>query len=146
MAPRRGATAVETAVVVSVALLFIFGILEYARLLYFFHVADNAVREGARYASVRTGDGTTSAQVAATVTAAMHGQEANVTGYAVTVFYADTTTGSAKTGLTWTDVPFTGAIGVEVRGDYTFVLPTFLRFGGPTLPIRVRSLMNSEAN
>src|SRR5438874_2410866 len=56
---RRGATAVETAVVISIALLFIFGIIEYGRFVFFLQVADNAVREAARYAAVHTNDGTT---------------------------------------------------------------------------------------
>jgi Flp pilus assembly protein TadG len=162
---RRGATTVETAVVISVALLFIFGILEYARLLYFFHVADNAAREGARYAVVHTGDGTKAGtktdvpvfdatgqfqapntSVAAVVNYAMNGQQSSLSGtYNVNVSYADPNTGLAKAG-SWSDAPFSGTIGVEVTGTYSFILPTFLRFSGPTLSIRVRSLMNSEAN
>jgi Flp pilus assembly protein TadG len=147
-ARRRGATAVETAVVISVALLFIFGIVEYARLVYFFHVADNAAREGARYAVVHTGDGTTTAQVQAVVTAAMSGQQASLNSgtYAVNVYNADPTTGLAIANTAWTDAPFAGAVGVEVTGTYKFILPTFLKFSGPTLPVKVRSQMTSEAN
>jgi Flp pilus assembly protein TadG len=145
---RSGATAVETAAVISVALLFIFGILEYSRLLYFFHVADNAAREGARYAVVHTGDGTTTAQVQAVVTAAMSGQQASLNSgtFAVNVYNADPTTGLAIASTAWTDAPFIGGVGVEVTGTYKFILPTFLRFNGPTIPIKVRSLMTSEAN
>jgi Flp pilus assembly protein TadG len=161
---RRGATAVETAVVISVALLFVFGILEYARLLYFYHVADNAAREGARYAIVHTGDGTQkgtttdvpsfdasgrflapNTSVAAVVNYGMNGQQKNIAGYTVNVYYADPNTGLSKGG-SWTDAPFSGAIAVEVTGSYQFILPSFLRFSGPNLPIRVRSVMNSEAN
>jgi Flp pilus assembly protein TadG len=147
-ARRRGATAVETAAVVSVALLFIFGIVEYARLLYFFHVADNAAREGARYAVVHTGDGTTTADVQAVVTAAMSGQQASLNSgtFAVSVFNANPDTGLPIANTAWTDAPFAGAVGVEVTGTYKFLLPTFLRFSGPTLPVKVRSLMSSEAN
>src|SRR5947209_3394856 len=138
---RRGATAVETAVVISVALLFIFGILEYARLAYFFHVADNAAREGARYAVVHTGDGTTAAQVQAVVTAAMTGQQATLQPgtFAVNVFNADPTTGAAIASTSWSDSPFTGAIGVQVTGKYAFVLPSFLQFSGPTIPVNVEA-------
>jgi Flp pilus assembly protein TadG len=145
---RRGATAVETAAVISVALLFIFGILEYARLLYFYHVADNAAREGARYAVVHTGDGTSTAQVQAVVTAAMSGQQSSLNSgtFAISVYNADPSTGNAIASTAWSDAPFTGAVGVEVTGTYKFVLPTFLRFAGPTIPIKVRSLMTSEAN
>jgi Flp pilus assembly protein TadG len=145
---RRGATAVETAAVVSVALLFLFGIIEYARMVYFFHVADNAAREGARYALVHTGDGTTTAQVQAVVTAAMSGQQASLKSgtFAVNVFNADPTTGAQLTGTNWVDSPFTGAIVVQVTGTYSFLLPSFLRFAGPTLPVNVQAMMASETN
>ena len=147
-ARRRGATAVETAAVISIALLFIFGIIEYARLIYFFHVADNAAREGARYAVVHTGDGTTTAQVKAVVTAAMSGQDASLNPgtFAVNIYSANPATGQALANSTWTDAPFAGSVAVEVSGTYKFILPTFLRFSGPTLPVKVRSLMMSEAN
>ncbi|HEX4590314.1 MAG TPA: TadE/TadG family type IV pilus assembly protein [Gemmataceae bacterium] len=145
---RRAATTVETAAVISVVLLFLFGILEYARLVYFFHVADNAAREGARYASVHTGDGTTTAQVQAVVTGAMYNQQASLNSgtFAVNIYNADPNTGSPIAGTAWTDAPFGGGIGVEVTGTYKFVLPTFLKFSGPTIGIKVRSIMNSEAN
>ena len=55
---RRGATAVETAAVISIALLFMFGIVEYARFVCFLQVADNAVREACRFATAHTNDGT----------------------------------------------------------------------------------------
>lgn len=147
-ARRHGATAVETAVVISVALLFIFGIVEYARLVHFFHVADNAAREGARYAVVHTGDRTTTAQVQAVVTAAMSGQQGSLNSgtFTINVYNADPTTGLAIPSTAWTDAPFGGSVGVEVTGTYKFILPTFLRFSGPTIPIKVRSLMTSEAN
>ena len=148
VARRRGATSVETAAVISAALLFIFGILEYARLVYFFHVADNAAREGARYAVVHTGDGTTAAQVQAVVTAAMSGQQTSLNSgtFAVNVYNVDPNTGLQIANTAWTDAPFGGAVAVEVTGTYKFILPSFLNFSGPTIGVRVRSAMNSEAN
>jgi Flp pilus assembly protein TadG len=145
---RRGATSVETAAVISVALLFLFGILEYARMVYFFHVTDNAAREGARYALVHTGDGTTTAQVQAVVAAAMSGQQASLQSgtFVVNVFNADPSSSAQVSGTAWTDSPFTGAIVVQVTGKYSFLLPTFLRFGGPTLPVNVQAMMTSETN
>lgn len=147
-ARRRGATAVETAAVISIALLFIFGIIEYARLLHFFQVADNAAREGARYAVVHTGDGTTTAQVQGVVAAAMAGQQASLNSgtFVVNVYNADPVTGVAVPSTTWTDAPFSGTIAVEITGTYKFVLPTFLKFTGPTINVKVRSMMMSEAN
>ena len=145
---RRAATSVEPAAVVSIALLFIFGIVEYARMVYFFHVADNAAREGARYATVHTGDGTTTAQVQSVVTNAMNGQQGSLNSgtFVVNVYNANPATSAPIANTAWTDCPFSGAIAVEVTGTYNFILPTFLHFAGPTMPVKVRALMTGEAN
>src|SRR5437763_14093745 len=92
---RRGAVAVETALVISLVLLFMFGVLEYGRLLFFMHVANNAVREGARFAAVHTGDGTTQAQVQSYVQTQLGGQQSYLTGLTVNVFNANPSTGAA---------------------------------------------------
>src|SRR5438309_8526108 len=94
-ATRRGATTVETALVISLALLFMFGVLEYGRLLFFMQVANSAVREGARYASVHTGDGTTQAQIQSYVQAQLGSQQSYLTGLTVNVFNANPSTGVA---------------------------------------------------
>jgi Flp pilus assembly protein TadG len=47
---RRGVTIVESTLVLSVFLLFLFGMFEYCRFLLVLHVTNNAAREGARYA------------------------------------------------------------------------------------------------
>src|SRR4029079_17974059 len=47
---RCGAAAVETALVLPLALLFLFGIIEYSRFVMTLQVVTNAAREGARYA------------------------------------------------------------------------------------------------
>jgi Flp pilus assembly protein TadG len=49
---RRGVTVVESALVMSVFLLLLFGAFEYCRFLLVLHVTNNAAREGARYAVV----------------------------------------------------------------------------------------------
>jgi Flp pilus assembly protein TadG len=163
---RRGATAVETAVVILITLMFIFGIVEYGRLLFFFHAADNAAREGARYAVVHTGDGTTAGTptdvpvfnadgtfksgpgnttVDAVVTYTLGTQKTMMTGYNISVFNAAPATGLPIAG-NWYDAPFGGSIGVKVTGTYRFILPTLLGFSAPTMPINIQSVMNSEAN
>ena len=50
---RRGTTVVEVALLMSIFLLFLFGLLEYARYMFTLHVTTNAARDAARYASVR---------------------------------------------------------------------------------------------
>ncbi|MBX9627759.1 MAG: pilus assembly protein [Gemmataceae bacterium] len=50
--PRRGATVVESAVVLVVFLFFLFALFEYCRFLMILHTANNAARDAARYAVV----------------------------------------------------------------------------------------------
>ena len=64
---RNGATLVETAVVISIALLFMFAIFEYGRYVMFRQIIENAAREGVRQAVVNTSS-QTAADVQATVT------------------------------------------------------------------------------
>jgi len=52
--PRRGAATVETALVLPICLLFLFGILEYGRYIMVLQVTTNAAREGAHYALSHT--------------------------------------------------------------------------------------------
>ncbi|MCY2971824.1 MAG: pilus assembly protein [Planctomycetota bacterium] len=64
---------VEMAFVLVIFLMMFMGIIEYGRYYFLVQVANNAVRDGARYAVVHTGDGTTSTQVIAVVTTKMNG-------------------------------------------------------------------------
>src|SRR5437764_9161393 len=74
---RAGATTVEFAFVAVLLFLMLFGILEYGRFLFVYHMTTNAARDAARFAVVRTSggvditeaDGTTISEPAA-VTAA----------------------------------------------------------------------------
>jgi Flp pilus assembly protein TadG len=52
-AHRRGAVLVETALIIIVFFMFVFGIYEYGRYLMVLHVTNNAARDAARNASVR---------------------------------------------------------------------------------------------
>src|SRR5688572_10397899 len=57
--PRRGgATTVEFAFVAILLFLMLFGIFEYGRFLFVYHLTTNAARDGARFACVRTDGGT----------------------------------------------------------------------------------------
>jgi Flp pilus assembly protein TadG len=51
-ARRRGATVVEVSLLLSIFLMFLFGIFEYGRYLMTVHIVGNAAREGVRYATV----------------------------------------------------------------------------------------------
>jgi len=77
---RRGAAAVEFAIVAPVFFLFVFGMVEYGRMVMVQQVLTNASREGARRAVL---DGTTTSEVQATVNQYM--ELAGITGQTITV-------------------------------------------------------------
>jgi Flp pilus assembly protein TadG len=163
---RRGATLVEAAFVLPLPLLFLLSILEFARYLMVLHVANNAAREGARYAIVHAGDGTTKSQILDVVNSRMAGINANIDGYAVDVFTVDpaglydTTTNKYKypptikqlNGSQWNDAQFSGALAVQITGTYTPIIsavPFMDRFNVPIMsptPLTVTAMMSSEAN
>lgn len=104
---RRGLTAVEAALVMSVFLMLLFGMFEYCRFLMVLHVTNNAAREGARYAVVNvdkpstfdstnysytdsTGATVTSQNIEAYTTSKMGGiHTRNIEGFRVAVYSAD---------------------------------------------------------
>jgi Flp pilus assembly protein TadG len=166
-AARPGTTAVEFAVVIATTLMFLFGIIEYARFLYFLHVANNAVREAARFAVVHTGDGTTlgaqtdktaptnsdgspasGATVYGVVNFYMNGaNSALVSGtYTISAYNATPSTGAAIGGTSWNSAAYGGAIAVQVSGTYQFMAASLLKLSSATLTVNVKSMMATEAN
>ncbi len=142
--PRRAASLVEFALVGSVALLFLFGIFEYARYIFFLQVSNNAAREGARFAVAHTGDGTTKQQVIDQVTAYMATRDSELTGYTVDVVQVDPNTG-ATLGGAWNNTAFSNAIEVRITGNYRPILPNFLGMSS-TMSMKIYAMMGSEAN
>jgi Flp pilus assembly protein TadG len=142
---RRAATLVEAAFVISIALMFLFGIFEYCRFIFLLQISENAAREGARFAVARTADGTTAADVQNFVTSKMAGRDSDLAGYTVTVQNVDPSTGNAIPNANWNDAPFEGAIMVRVSGTYSPMMPTFLKTQ-TSIQIRATSMMSSEAN
>lgn len=136
---------VEMAVVLVVFLTMFMGIIEYGRYYYLVQVANNAVREGARYAVVHTGDGTTVTQVSGVVTTKMNGTENMLSGYAVSVQNVNTSTGVAIANSNWNDAQFGGAIMVRVTGNYTPTVPILL-FLPSSFAFQAATIMNSEGN
>lgn len=143
---RRGATLVEMAFVLSACLLMLFGIFEYARYLFFMHVATNATAAGARYAVVHTGDGTTLTNVQTQVNNIMGSQMGYVSGYTVSVFAAQVGVSppTAISGANWNDAQFGSGICVRITGTYSFAAASLI--GISTVPINVSAVMSSEAN
>ncbi len=141
---RRGAAVLETALVLNVLLLGLLGTFEYGRMIMIRQLMDNAAREGARLAVVGTAaDHTvTTAQIQSTVTSFLAGQ--SISGLTVSVYQANPITG-ANIGL-WNQTPYGGAIAVKVQGSYRPVIPTTFGIVPNPMPLKVVSMMLSEAN
>src|SRR5262249_17937307 len=104
-----------------------------------------AVREGARYAAARTGDGTAEADIKNLVKAKMAGRLKELPDYDIQVLNVNPATGAAIPGTVWSDAPFGGAILVRLTGTYTPKLPGFLKTR-TSIPVRATAMMTSEAN
>jgi Flp pilus assembly protein TadG len=163
---RRGVTLVESTFVLSVCLLFLFGIFEYGRYIMLLQVMTNAAREGARYAAVTTNDANSNPtlDVQNYVLQTLAGQDGQLTGTngvafdqttQVQVYRCDPTTfvpvdANGNAVSSWTQAPYTNAgfgqtIAVTVTGNFTPALPSFLLMGN-TVPIQATAVMYSEAN
>lgn len=113
---RRGAVAVETAVLFTVMISLIFGVFEYCRLLMDWNILNNAAREGCRYALVNNTKATISADVSSTVNTYMSGETSNFTNFTVTV------TGTHDgVDTTVNDLASGDMITVTVSGTYKFL-------------------------
>ncbi len=155
---RRAMTVVETALIMSLCLLILFGILEYGRFIMVQQIIQNAAREGARYAVVNTNDATT-ADVQNLVDQMLAGQSVQLGNFDKTtnieVYKVDPATlnpldASNNVVASWTQAPFTNAapgqsIAVRITGTYTPVLPSFL-YMGQTIPVQATCVMYSEGN
>lgn len=141
---RRGTTLLETAMVMPIFILLVFGIFEYGRFQFVRHVMDNAAREGARYAVVNTHLLTTTQINDYTRSRfAVQAQQFTATP-SVSVYFADAA-GEPTTGKNWYDAPFGQAIGVRIEGEYKVIL--FGMLGLPsTVKMTATSLMKSEGN
>ncbi len=144
-ARRSGAALVEFAFVASILVLLLFGIIEYARFVFLLQVAENAAREGARYAVVHTGDGTTQQQVIDKVNERMASRNKELTGYQVEVINVDPDTGAQVPNTAWNQSAFGSAIAVRITGNYKPILPGLIGTAS-SLPVRIQATMSSEAN
>jgi Flp pilus assembly protein TadG len=115
---RRGATAVETAIVLLPLLMCLFGIYEYGQLLMDWNLLNNAAREGCRYALANNTKSTITTDVQNIVTTYMAGRDAaSFTGFTVTL--SGTHNGASVTDVT-TLLPG-DMITVKVTGNYKFL-------------------------
>jgi Flp pilus assembly protein TadG len=168
---RRGATVVESALVLSVFLLLLFGIFEYCRFLFVLHVTNNAAREGARYASVNataptSQSATLQTAIIAYTTQMMSGVQNQISGYQVAVYAVDPTgltltppviraasanpptypnpfNSSDPNAVPWNSAPFPNRIAVTIQGTYYPTTPAFL-FMPNSVPIYITAVLGAE--
>jgi Flp pilus assembly protein TadG len=164
---RRGVTVVESALVLSVFLLLLFGIFEYCRFLLVLHVTNNSAREGARYASVNVNSTTvTSTQITNYTTQMMSNVQNNISGYAVAVYAVDPTgltltppviraasanpptypnpfNSSDPNAVAWNSGGFPNRIAVTIQGTYKPIMPTFLVMPS-SIPISITAVLGAE--
>jgi Flp pilus assembly protein TadG len=113
---RRGAVAVEAAVVMISVISFIFGVFEFSRLFMDWNLLNNAAREGCRYAVVNNTDTAISTEVQTTVTTFMAGQTASFSNFTVTVSGTHQGVATPVNNLTAGDL-----VSVTVSGTYKFL-------------------------
>jgi Flp pilus assembly protein TadG len=146
---RRGAAAVEAALVLPVVIMFLFGILEYGRYLMMMQIVTNAAREGARYAVEHTSAvvingvtyGNADADVTTAVTNAMGGQ--SLASQSIQ-FYTSDTQGASNLGA-WTGTSAGESICVQITGNYPVLMSRILMMN-TTIPVNVKAVMRSESN
>jgi Flp pilus assembly protein TadG len=114
--PRRGAVAVETAVVMFAVTSVVFGVFEFSRLFMDWNLLNNAAREGCRFAIVNNTDTTISAEVQTTVTKFMAGQATSFSNFTVTVTGTHQGVATAVNNLSAGDL-----ITVTVSGKFNFL-------------------------
>jgi Flp pilus assembly protein TadG len=167
---RRGMTLVETALVLTIFLMLLFGIFEYCRFIMVMHVTNNAARDGARYAAVNvncSSDALASTQAAIVqyTKDRMAGIGNTVSNVQVAVYPCDSagllstppvvrsksTTGSApypdpfgsSPYTPWNDASFTERIAVTIKATYRPILPSLL-FMDTVLNLNVTAVTESE--
>lgn len=145
---RRGAVLVESAVVLPVVIIFLFGIFEYGRYLMTMQLLSNAAREACRYAVAHTQPviiggvtyGNATSDVTSKFTSMMGGT--SISGQSVSVYLSD----SLGTNLgTWTNAQPGDAICVRVTGTYQVATPTLL-FMSSSIPVDIKAVMRTESN
>jgi Flp pilus assembly protein TadG len=145
---RRGATLVETALVLPLCLLLILGVFEYSRYLMLVHLCTNAAREGCRYASSHTEsvtvggttEGNATSDVTNRVTAFLAGQ--SLASQSVQVYESDSLGNNIGT---WTNAAAGQFVCVKITGNFQSAIPNFLLMPS-SLPIKSQAVMACEGN
>jgi Flp pilus assembly protein TadG len=86
---RPAAAMVETAAVIIIFVLVLFGVIEYCRFFFMRQLMINAAREGARYAVVHTNDATVDPDTRAQITNRMVAFDSKVQNFTIQLYHAD---------------------------------------------------------
>jgi len=164
MSRRHGGTTIaESALVLSMFMLFMFGIFEYGRFIFLTQVATNAARSGSRYASINIDKPSNFVTVdfdASTpsikkyMISQMGGADTMIQGFDVNVFpcdaaklYLNPPVVEPQTGSpAWNAASFPDRIGVKIVGNYQPVLPSFIfnMTVGSVIPLNITACSSSE--
>ncbi len=145
---RQGAAAVETALVLPLALLFMFGIMEYGRFVMTQQVLTNAAREGCRYAITHvnpvTLNGVTYNSGTSTVTTIINNISPGVqlSGQTVNIFASDALGNNLGA---WTSAVEGQFICVQITGNYIPILSTYLHMPA-SISFKTQSVMIVEGS
>jgi Flp pilus assembly protein TadG len=139
---------VETALVLPLILLFVFGIMEYGRYLLCLQVVTNAAREGCRYAVTHTQPvtingattGNSTSNVTNQVTNFLVGQQ--LSGQQVSVYKSDYQ-GNSTGG--WNTATPGDYVCVEIKGSFQITVPALLSFPS-SVPVDAKVVMICEGN
>ncbi len=145
---RHGAAAVETALVLPMALLFLFGIMEYGRFVMTQQVLTNASREGCRYAVTHvnpvTLNGVTYGAATSNVTTIISNVSPGVELSAQNVsIYASDALGN-NVGA-WNNAVEGQYICVQITGNYIPLLSTYLHMPA-SIAFKAQSVMIVEGS
>jgi Flp pilus assembly protein TadG len=158
-------TTVETALVLTVFCMLLFGVFEYTRFLFVLHVTNNATRDGARYAAVnmsmpsnfyntnyQDASGNVYTNITSYTTALLGGADKQLSSYAVSVYAVDPV-GLAQTppviqvdpnATSWNNTSFPNLIAVTITGTYTPIAPSLL-FMPSSIPLTVTGTASCES-
>ena len=145
---RRGAAAVETALVLPLAPLFLFGIMEYGRFVMTQQVLTNAAREGCRYAVTHvnpvTLGGVTYGAGTSNVTSVISNISPGVqlSGQATQIFASDSVGNNLGS---WNAAGEGQYICVQITGNYLPLFSTYLHMPA-SISFKTQSVMTVEGN
>ena len=145
---RRASAIVETALVLPLMLLLLFGIMEYGRYVLSLQVVTNAAREGCRYAVTHTqpvtlGGATTgnaTSDVTNTVSNFLIGQQ--LSSQSIQVYLSDSQGNNIGA---WNGATPGQYVCVQITGNFQITVPRLLSFPS-SIAVQAKSVMICEGN